>query len=240
MPPAPRVGTCWPSTTPSWSVAPRPLDPLLDRLSSAGVRVITSYGMTETCGGAVFDGRPLPGVQVDAEPDGRLAITGEQVALGYRDGRDPDRWSSSKRMVGAASAPTTSVGSVADGTVVVEGRADDVVQVAGASVSLGAIRAVLRGRSEGVPPRRSSPSRTRSGAVAWWRAIVPAERGAGRARTPPSPADLAGPRWRQALGRAARPRDHPPRRRSCPTLESGKVDRVAVLEWASGLDRITR
>ena len=62
---------------------------LVDRLLFAGVHVFTSYGMTETCGGAVFDRRPLDGVQVEVEPDGRLAISGEQVALGYRDGRDP-------------------------------------------------------------------------------------------------------------------------------------------------------
>ncbi len=32
---------------------------LVDRLRQAGVRIFTSYGMTETCGGAVFNSTPL-------------------------------------------------------------------------------------------------------------------------------------------------------------------------------------
>ena len=115
---------------------------LVDRLRRAGVRIRASYGMTETCGGAVFDGRPLPGVRVDVDPEGRLAISGEQVALGYRDGRHPEQWSTDPD--GHRSFRTDDLGRVdSEGVVLVEGRLDDVVQVAGASVSLGAVRAAL-------------------------------------------------------------------------------------------------
>ena len=38
---------------------------LLDEAAAAGANVITTYGMTETCGGCVYDGVPLDGVQVD-------------------------------------------------------------------------------------------------------------------------------------------------------------------------------
>ena len=31
----------------------------------AGVTVVTTYGMTETCGGCVYDGVPMPGIEVD-------------------------------------------------------------------------------------------------------------------------------------------------------------------------------
>ena len=65
---------------------------LVARLRSAGIRLMCSYGMTETCGGAVFDGRPLPGMSVAVEPDGRLVLAGDQVAAGYRDDRLPERW----------------------------------------------------------------------------------------------------------------------------------------------------
>lgn len=41
---------------------------LLGRAREAGVRVVTTYGMSETAGGCVYDGRPLPGVQVRLEP----------------------------------------------------------------------------------------------------------------------------------------------------------------------------
>ena len=37
---------------------------LLDRARDAGARVVTTYGMTETCGGCLYDGVPLTGVTV--------------------------------------------------------------------------------------------------------------------------------------------------------------------------------
>ncbi len=42
----------------------------------SGIRVIETYGMSETCGGVVWDGEPLPGVTVRLGPDGRVAIAG--------------------------------------------------------------------------------------------------------------------------------------------------------------------
>lgn len=47
--------------------------------------------MSETCGGCVYDGVPLPGVTVDTVEHlgiDRLRITGPMVAAGYFD--DPD------------------------------------------------------------------------------------------------------------------------------------------------------
>jgi o-succinylbenzoate---CoA ligase len=41
---------------------------LLDEARAASVPVVTTYGMTETCGGCVYDGRPLDGVKVVAGP----------------------------------------------------------------------------------------------------------------------------------------------------------------------------
>ncbi|MEX2328337.1 MAG: AMP-binding protein, partial [Nitriliruptoraceae bacterium] len=41
-----------------------------------GVRVVRSYGMTETCGGCVYDGVPLDGVEVSTTTDARLRIRG--------------------------------------------------------------------------------------------------------------------------------------------------------------------
>jgi len=211
---------------------------LVDRLLFAGVHVFTSYGMTETCGGAVFDGRALPGVSVDVEPDGRLAIGGEQVALGYRDGRDAHRWSVGPD--GWRRFRTDDLGAVGpDGLVTVEGRADDVVQVAGSSVSLGAVRAVL-----GDDPRVAAAEVVALPDQQWGSrlaaVVVPA--GPTAAQVPGVASVLAdelGKIVEQALGRAARPRAiHTVD--ALPMLESGKVDRRAVLAWASDLDRITR
>jgi o-succinylbenzoate---CoA ligase len=56
-----------------------PIDPaLLDRARAAGVTVSTTYGMTETWGGIVHNGHPLPGVELRLDP----AVTGEGHAGG--------------------------------------------------------------------------------------------------------------------------------------------------------------
>ncbi|NAZ75456.1 O-succinylbenzoic acid--CoA ligase, partial [Kineococcus sp. T13] len=57
--------------------------PLLARARAAGVRVVTTYGSSETCGGCVYDGVPLAGVGCSLEEQ-RLVVTGPVVARGYR------------------------------------------------------------------------------------------------------------------------------------------------------------
>ncbi len=62
------------------------LDPRLrQRAEAAGLRVVTTYGMSETCGGCVYDGRPLDGVEVATAEDGRIKIRGPVVFDGYQD-----------------------------------------------------------------------------------------------------------------------------------------------------------
>ena len=116
--------------------AAAPVD-LLDRARAAGVRVVTTYGMSETSGGCVYDGLPLPGVVVDA-PDGRVRIAGPVVALGYR--LRPDLTARAF----ADGFRTDDLGEVGpDGRLVVHGRADDVVVTGGVKVAPGAVEAVL-------------------------------------------------------------------------------------------------
>jgi O-succinylbenzoic acid--CoA ligase len=109
---------------------------LAERAARARVRVVESYGMTETCGGCVYDGVPLPGVRVAAS-DGRLAIAGPVLASSYRDpcGDVP--------VAGDGWFVTHDLGSVVDGRVSVSGRVDDVVTTGGVSVPLGAVDALL-------------------------------------------------------------------------------------------------
>lgn len=109
---------------------------LLDRARDAGVRVVTTYGMSETCGGCVYDGVPLPGVTVRAA--GRIRISGPVVARGYRlrpdltaDAFDGDTFT------------TTDVGELVDGRLVVLGRADDVIVTGGEKVAPVAVEAAL-------------------------------------------------------------------------------------------------
>ncbi len=115
---------------------------VLASLRSAGVGVRASYGMTETCGGAVLDGVPLPGVDVRVDPDGHVRISGRQVALGYRGGGRSADWSTGAG--GFREFRTSDVGRVEDGLVVLRGRADEIVQVSGTSVDLAAICRVIR------------------------------------------------------------------------------------------------
>ena len=61
---------------------------LLARSRAAGIRVVTTYGMSETGGGCVYDGLPLDGVSVRIEdPDeagvGRIVLAGPVLAEGY-------------------------------------------------------------------------------------------------------------------------------------------------------------
>ena len=58
---------------------------VLDRALAAGVRVVTTYGMTETCGGCVYDGVPLDGVRLRLHgAEQRIHLGGPVLARGYR------------------------------------------------------------------------------------------------------------------------------------------------------------
>ena len=61
---------------------------LLAGARAAGARVITTYGMSETCGGCVYNGLPLDDVQVRTAPGGRIQITGPVLFSGYRNRPD--------------------------------------------------------------------------------------------------------------------------------------------------------
>jgi o-succinylbenzoate---CoA ligase len=105
---------------------------LLGRARAAGVRAVTTYGMSETCGGCVYDGVPLDGVTVRAGGDGLLRISGPVLMNRYRGGPDlGDEF------------VTSDLGYVRDGRVVVRGRADDVINTGGHKVVPGEVAAVL-------------------------------------------------------------------------------------------------
>lgn len=57
---------------------------LLARAAEAGAPVVVTYGMSETCGGCVYDGIPLDGVQVSISSDHRISIAGPVLFSGYR------------------------------------------------------------------------------------------------------------------------------------------------------------
>lgn len=112
---------------------------LLNRAGSAGVRVVTTYGMSETCGGCVYDGRPLDGVQVDVAEDGRIGIGGPTLFAGYR--LDPAATSAA---LVAGRLITRDRGAWVDGRLTVLGRVDDVVVSGGMNVDLAAVERAVR------------------------------------------------------------------------------------------------
>jgi o-succinylbenzoate---CoA ligase len=112
---------------------------LADAARAAGGRIVTTYGMSETSGGCVYDGMPLDDVSVDIGPDGRIRIAGPVLFSGYR--LRPDltaevrdgRW-----------FITSDIGSIGPaGRLLVRGRADDVINTGGEKVVAAEVEAAL-------------------------------------------------------------------------------------------------
>jgi o-succinylbenzoate---CoA ligase len=110
---------------------------LLDAARAARVPVVTTYGMTETCGGCVYDGIPLDGVQVRiGEEDDRIWLNGPVLFSGYRGG---------PRLPGDSWLRTGDLGRMdSAGRLMVRGRADDVINTGGYMVVPGEVAAVLQ------------------------------------------------------------------------------------------------
>ena len=113
---------------------------LLERARAAGVAVVTTYGMSETCGGCVYDGRPLDGVSVSLASDGRIRLGGATLAAGYRgtvSAADVDAFD-------GGVFRTNDLGAWGpDGRLEVLGRADDVIVTGGEKVAPATVERAL-------------------------------------------------------------------------------------------------
>ncbi|MGF0115648.1 AMP-binding protein [Promicromonospora sp. Marseille-Q5078] len=137
---------------------------LLGRAADAGVRVVTTYGMSETAGGCVYDGAALRGVRVRvvpadlSEPQGRMGragsdrsrevgvieLGGPTLAEGYLGDEDATAAAFRTDGDGARWFRTSDLGRLApDGTLQVLGRADDVVVTGGVNVAPAPVEALV-------------------------------------------------------------------------------------------------
>ena len=116
--------------------------PLLAQARGAGVPVVTTYGMTETCGGCVYDGHPLDGVSVATDEDGRVLVSGTVLAARYRQRPDLTAEAFPVRH-GRRWFRTSDLGSLTQHGLVLHGRVDDLVVSGGRKVAPAAVEAVL-------------------------------------------------------------------------------------------------
>jgi len=106
---------------------------------AAGARVITTYGMTETCGGCVYDGVPLDGVSARIGADGRVQIAGPVLFSGYR--LAPDLTAAA---LDGGWFISSDLGAFdGSGRLVVRGRADDVINTGGEKVVAAEVAAAV-------------------------------------------------------------------------------------------------
>ncbi|WP_235532671.1 AMP-binding protein [Nocardioides sp. Root140] len=117
-----------------------PVDPALRaRAEEQGVRVVVTYGSSETSGGCVYDGLPLDGVELDVPEGQPIRIRGPVLFDGY-DG-DPEL---TARALVDGWFVTSDLGRIVDGRLRVLGRVDDVVITGGINVPAPAVAKRLR------------------------------------------------------------------------------------------------
>jgi o-succinylbenzoate---CoA ligase len=120
-----------------------PIDAELRRRAErSGPRIIETYGLTESCGGVVYDGRPLSGVGVRTAEDDAVELAGPTVMRGYR--FDPE--ATSAAFTDDGWLRTRDAGAIdASGRLRIRGRMDDVIVSGGEKVWPEDVERVLRG-----------------------------------------------------------------------------------------------
>ena len=141
--------------------------------------VVTTYGLTETGSGVVYDGRALDGVEVDVDEGGEIRLRGPMLLRAYRDGTVP--------LDGQGWLRTGDLGAVdADGRLVVAGRKSDLIISGGENIWPGPVEDAIRdhpGVADVAVAGRPDPDWGEA-VVAW---VVPAD-----PANPPALADLRG------------------------------------------------
>jgi o-succinylbenzoate---CoA ligase len=112
---------------------------LLAQARTAGGTVVTSYGMTETCGGCVYDGLPLDDVEVALDDRGRVRLRGPVLFSGYRGQPDAHASTDDEGWFTAADLGQLD----AEGRLTLLGRADAVAISGGENIPLHLVEATI-------------------------------------------------------------------------------------------------
>jgi len=133
--------------------------------------VVTTYGLTETGSGVVYDGYPLDGVEIRVDSGNEIHVRCPMLMRCYRDGTIPlvDGWFA-----------TGDLGEVTDGRLVVHGRRGDMIISGGENVWPATVEDALRAHPHVADVAVGAVADVEWGqrVVAW---IVPAD-----ATTPPT------------------------------------------------------
>ena len=99
-----------------------------NQATAAGINVVTTYGMSETSGGCVYNGEILEGTEVEVR-GGSIFIRGNILALNLD---LSDGW-----------FETNDLGEFVDEKLIVIGRSDDVIISGGENLSLNSVESIL-------------------------------------------------------------------------------------------------
>ncbi|TFC77453.1 o-succinylbenzoate--CoA ligase [Cryobacterium cheniae] len=202
---------------------------LAERAFALDLRIVATYGSSETSGGCVYNGTPIGNTRVRVV-DGQLEIAGSVLAEGYLG--DPVR--TRDRFIdvhGERWYRTGDLGEVDAATGLrVLGRADNVIISGGEKVSLDAVERVVRslpGLGQSLVVARSD--------LTWGQVPVLVVPGApGDAGLPADTLERIGEAVASVLGKAARPA-RLVRVASIPQLSTGKPDRRELARMLADL-----
>jgi O-succinylbenzoic acid--CoA ligase len=114
---------------------------LADRARAEGANVIETYGMTESCGGVVYDGRPLLETEVRIDANGGIQLRGPTVMRGYLD----DAEATAHTFTDGGWLRTGDAGWIdGQGRLRVAGRLDDLINTGGEKVWPAEVEAILQ------------------------------------------------------------------------------------------------
>ncbi len=102
-----------------------------------GITVVTTYGSSETAGGCVYNGKPLPGVTIRVHGE-RIILGGPMIAAGYRNFPDHEAFKPEGFF------RTSDTGYLKNGVLTVTGRLDTVIVSGGLKIHPEVLEEVIR------------------------------------------------------------------------------------------------